>query len=118
MKFWLVCLAIFFAGCTQKINTPELSFTQKEFIITSKSDENRLVVSNQDGIYHFVMFNSFGVPVSDKKLMDGRFKSVKFLPPNSEYDQLFLGILEILKANVSKAQVKTSKDNYGVTLVH
>ncbi|MGG7049153.1 MULTISPECIES: hypothetical protein [unclassified Campylobacter] len=118
MKFWLVCLAIFFAGCTQKINTPELSFTQKEFIITSKSDENRLVVSNQDGIYRFVMFNSFGVPVSDKELRDGRFKSVKFLPPNGEHDQLFLGILEILKANAKKAQVKTTQDSYGVALVY
>lgn len=115
MKFWLVFIAIFLAGCVHKINVPKLSnFSQKEFIISDENTANRLFVSSQDGIYRFVMFGPFGVPLADKELKDSKFKSLKFLPPNADFNELFLGILEVLSKNAKEATIKTDKKIYKV----
>lgn len=118
MKICLFLLTLFFAACSAKVDYVRLpDFTQKEFSIVSRNDENRLFVSNKNGVYRFVLLNALGAPIADKELRDGEFKSLKFLPPNSEQNELFLGILEILKANANTAKVKTSKNIYEVSRV-
>lgn len=115
MKFWLVFLAIFLTSCSDKITAPKLeNFNQKEFIVVDENRANRLFVSNQNGIYRFVMIDAFGMPSADKELVDSEFKNLKFLRPNSDYNQLFLEILELLNKNIKEATIKIDNKIYKV----
>ena len=115
MKFWLVFLALFLASCSDKFTAPKLeNFNQKEFIVVDENRVNRLFVSNQNGIYRFVMIDTFGMPLADKELVDSEFKNLKFLRPNSDYNQLFLEILELLSKNTKEATIKIDNKIYKV----
>ena len=105
MKFWLVFLAIFLASCSDKFTAPKLeNFNQKEFIVVDENRANR----------RFVMIDTFGMPLADKELVDSEFKNLKFLRPNSDYNQLFLEILELLSKNTKEATIKIDNKIYKV----
>ena len=54
--------------------------------------------SAQNAIVHFVLTDTLGVPKLKKDFANGRFKSVAFLPPNAEFDELFVQILRQIAA--------------------
>lgn len=54
-------------------------------------------------VYYFAIFDSLGVPSLSRKLENGAFSNVKFLPPNRRYDKLFLQVLESIKSKDSIA---------------
>ena len=54
--------------------------------------------SGQNAIVHFVLTDTLGVPKLKKDFINGRFKSVAFLPPNAEFDELFVQILRQIAA--------------------
>ena len=54
--------------------------------------------SAQNAIVHFVLTDTLGVPKLKKDFINGRFKSVAFLPPNAEFDELFVQILRQIAA--------------------
>lgn len=54
-------------------------------------------------VYYFAIFDSLGVPLLSRKLENGTFINVKFLPPSRGYDKLFLQVLESIKSSDSIA---------------
>lgn len=54
-------------------------------------------------VYYFAIFDSLGVPSLSRKLENGTFSNVKFLPPSRRYDKLFLQVLESIKSKDSIA---------------
>lgn len=44
-------------------------------------------------VCRFIVFDSLGMPVVDKEYSNGKFKNMKFLPPNKKYDNLFIYII-------------------------
>lgn len=97
-KIILIILASIFLGCA-KYQAPNLNITQKRFSVDIDGAIYLLYISKNDG-YYFAIFDPFGAPQSSKVLKNGTFKSTKFLPKNSFYDQLFIESLDILQKNL------------------
>ena len=71
---------------------------QQESKNSQKSQDKRGKI-----VYYFAIFDSLGVPMVSKKLENGVFRNVKFLPPNKRYDKIFLQVLESIKSEDSSA---------------
>lgn len=123
-KMWgrigfFMLLAITFAGCTAKFYPPNLqNFSQKEFVLSSQNQNLRLIVSHMDESYRFALFDALGAPLADKELRDGEFKSLKFLLPNSSYDELFMDVLAIVQNGAKTGVIKTKKETFEVRYVY
>lgn len=119
MKILVIVLALFFIGCATKFDVPEMkNFNQVEFIIKDGKENYRLIVAHADESYRFMMFDALLSPVADYELKDNKFKSLKFLPPKSGLDGLFIGILQVLKADKSGAKIRSSGKIYEVQSVY
>lgn len=66
-------------------------------MLQKNDDKYMLVVDAKDSVFRFVVFDMLGVPVVDKILKDGRFKSMKFLHPDTRFDKLFVEILNVIE---------------------
>lgn len=98
-------------------------FSQRVFSLTSNNQTTLLYVNSQvvdlpsDNspspksthsksqkiVYYFALFSSLGTPILSKKLENGRFSTTKFLPPNKQYDKVFVKLLEAIKIQALKS---------------
>lgn len=92
-----ICI-IFFLGCT-KYQAPDLNITNKRFSVEIDGIGHILYISKSSE-YYFVLFDAFGVPKANKVLKNDSFKSMKFLPKDSFYDEIFIQSLDILDKNL------------------
>lgn len=102
---WVISifLIVFILGCSTKYNLVKLDeFSKKEFVVEYDKKIARLFVSSQNGVYKFVMIDSLGVPLSSKKFENNKFANLKFLPPNSKFDKLFVEVSKMIKNNIKK----------------
>lgn len=53
----------------------------------------------------YIVFDSLGMPVVNKEYSNGKFKNVKFLPPNKKYDNLFIYIINN-RGNINQFEYK------------
>lgn len=72
-----------------------------------------LFVSKENEVIHFVLTDALGVPKLKKDFRNGQFKSVAFLPPNTEFDTLFYEILKHIQKS-EKVKIAFEFEDYGV----
>lgn len=115
MPFLAILFAIFSAGCAKKfdISAPKNN-AQTEFGVRADDLDARLVVLSKDGAYEFVMFDALGAPIAHKRLENGKFQSLKFLPPKGDLDGLFAGVTQILDAGANGGLVRVNSKKYEV----
>ncbi len=69
-----------------------------EFGENSQKNSQKTSENAQNSVVHFVLTDALGVPKLKKDFINGKFKSVAFLPPNAEFDELFVQILRQIAA--------------------
>lgn len=122
INIFLVGLAFVFCGCALRGGFADFGvFSQRAFSLEEQGKIKVLYVSSQAKnpqeskkwqksqdkqgkiVYYFAIFDSLGVPSLSRKLENGTFSNVKFLPPSKQYDKLFLQVLEYVKSKDSIA---------------
>lgn len=132
INIFLVGLAFVFCGCALdfgkfgRVDFVDFGvFSQRAFSLEERGKISVLYVSSQMKnlqeskqeskkqqksqdkkekiVYYFAIFDSLGVPLLSRKLENGTFSNVKFLPPSRGYDKLFLQVLESIKSSDSIA---------------
>ena len=129
INIFLVGLVFIFCGCALdfgKFGRGDFgAFSQRAFSLEEQGKVSVLYVSSQMKnlqeskqeskkqqksqdkkekiVYYFAIFDSLGVPLLSRKLENGTFSNVKFLPPSKGYDKLFLQVLESIKSSDSIA---------------
>ena len=79
-------------------NSAKFEFDENSRKNSQKNSRANAQNSAQNAIVHFVLTDTLGVPKLKKDFINGRFKSVAFLPPNAEFDELFVQILRQIAA--------------------
>ncbi len=77
------------------VNLTQNSAAKSENSVNLKQNSRE---NAQNSVVHFVLTDALGVPKLKKDFINGRFKSVAFLPPNAEFDELFVQILRQIAA--------------------
>ena len=87
-------------GVSLKMDSSHSANTQNDEKGENSQKNSRANAQNsaQNAIVHFVLTDTLGVPKLKKDFINGRFKSVAFLPPNAEFDELFVQILRQIAA--------------------
>ncbi len=80
-------------------------FTQGTFEVIHAHEKNLLFVSQKNKTYYFLYQNALGVPLANKSLKDGVFKSEAFLPPNKNIDIFFIKVLDFIKSKRKKDKI-------------
>ncbi|AII15484.1 hypothetical protein CIG1485E_1675 [Campylobacter iguaniorum] len=100
-------LVLILAGCATKWEAPATpKFGQKSFELVCDKERYMLYVSDE---LNFVLLDAFLTPVVSKKLENGAFQNTKFLPPNAKFDEIFIGILNMIKNEEKISLIKAKK---------
>lgn len=94
-----------FSACAKYPQITLESFENKSFSIKNANNAYILYISHDNESYHFALFDMLGSPVANKILKDSTFKNAKFLPPNTEFDDIFIECLKMIEASKTSINI-------------
>ncbi len=94
-------------GCSTHYKLPANMprFSQSTFEVKEKNTKNILLVSQTNATYHFLYQNTLGIPLANKSLKNGVFKSNAFLKPKKNIDIFFIKVLDFIKSQRKKDKI-------------
>lgn len=98
-----VFLGAFFSACATYPHIELESFESKSFVINNANNTYILHISHTNESYHFVLLDTIGSPVASKIYKDSAFKDVKLLPPNDEFNDIFIECLQMIRDDEKNA---------------
>lgn len=94
LSLMIFAYLLIFLSCSAKYFVEIKPFNQKNFVL-SIGNEKRFILSAvcEAVICRFSVFDMLGSPIISREFSNQTFKNNKFLPPNSNFDSLFLRII-------------------------
>lgn len=96
-------ILILFCGCANKWDIQSNKFKESSFLL--ECDGSSYVLKT-NGI-NFSLFDSMFVPIVSRSLENNKFKNDKFLPPNSKFDPIFVGIINMMQKDFKFSTIKS-----------
>lgn len=114
IKLLFLIFSILLVSCGKIVNIEINNMPQVEYALEFPSGNiYKLAGVCENQICRFIIFDSLGMPIINKEYMNNKFKSVKFLPPNNKYDELFKYIIST-SGNIDKFSFKIDNQNINI----
>lgn len=97
--FFSVCFGVFFSACATYPHIELKPFESKSFSIDNANNTYILHISHIEESYHFALLDTIGSPVASKIYKDSAFRDIKLLPPNDEFNDIFIKCLQMIRDN-------------------